>query len=453
MTLSRLSLLRRPARRPAALALACLCLLQGHGAALAQPAAAPARDLVEAVHSAARWHPEVHSAAQQVLQAREGIASARSGYLPQVRAGIGSQLSNRDLSSYESRRVHTASLTVTQMLYDFGKVASSVESAEAAEQATQAQAQGAIDTVAREAALAWIEAHRQEALGRIAREQLDGVTALKDLVVERERQGASSRSDVVQALARVAAAQAQVLDAEAQARRARVQLMHLTGGTVVGAAGDTPAWLDQACRASDAQAGSAAVRLARAQRDEAQARVRAARAQQLPTLSLEGSASQGLDSRSRLPGESGPQTTVMLNLAAPLYEGGNHQARERAAAHALRAADADVQRALLEAQQGLAEARAQAQGHALRDPVLAERVESIRTTRDLYRQQYLQLGTRSLLDLLNAEQEYHAARIEQANGRHEQHRLALDCLYHTDRLRSAFGLDTLPEAAEATTTP
>ncbi|WP_225783761.1 TolC family outer membrane protein [Xenophilus sp. Marseille-Q4582] len=458
--------------RAGGVALACTLLWAGGALAQQMPAPAPTPaapgtlspvlvsdasdasagiDLVQAVRAAAQTHPAVRGAARQILQADEGIAAARAGYYPQVRAGVGSQLSNRTISPYDSRRVHTASVSVSQMLYDFGKVASAVQEAEASVAATQAQALLSVDDVARETALAWLEVYRQQAMGEIARDQVRGVQALADLVMERERKGASSRSDVEQARSRVEAARAQVLDTAAQVRRWRISLMHLTGARSVGTiAGTPPAVLETACGAGAGADGAAppAVRLAQAQREQAEAALRAADAQLLPTLSLDGSVSRGLDARSRLPGDNGLSTSVGLNFSAPLYEGGGNQARQRAAVHALGAADAALARARLVAAQELEDARAQAQGHAQRLPVLEARVASIRATRDLYRQQYLQLGTRSLLDLLNAEQEYHTVRFDHAASVHEQYRLGLLCLYHTDRLRTAFGLDALPAVAD-----
>jgi len=437
-------------------AAAALCLLLCATPALAQsqplqPSAAPsgALGMADAVRAAAQWHPSVRNAAQQLLQAGAGIDVAKAGYMPQVRAGIGSQASNADIPSYASRRVHTATLSVSQMLYDFGKVSSSVDEAQAAQRASQAQVQVSVDEVALDTAQAWVEVYRQQALARIARDQLEGVRALTALVVERERKGASTRSDVAQAQARVESAQAQVLGAEAQASRARLNLMHLTGRVSPdGIAGEPPAWLGQACRAgADAVPGSPAVRLAQARREEAQAVAVGARARRLPTLSLDGSVGQGLDARSRIPGDPRTITTVGINITAPLYEGGAGSARERAAAYAVDAAEAAAEQARLTARQGFADAQAQVLGDAQRDPVLAAQVDSIHATRDLYRQQYLQLGTRSLLDLLNAEQEYHTARIQQAESLHEQYRLEVACLYHTDRLRSAFGLDEGQQAA------
>ncbi|MPN36585.1 hypothetical protein SDC9_184094 [bioreactor metagenome] len=71
-----------------------------------------------------------------------------------------------------------------------------------------------------------------------------------------------------------------------------------------------------------------------------------------------------------------------------------------------------------------------------------QRIASIRITRDLYREQYLQLGTRSLLDLLNAEQEYHSARFELVDSSHDLQRLAVECWYQSGRLADEFALDT-----------
>jgi len=84
------------------------------------------------------------------------------------------------------------------------------------------------------------------------------------------------------------------------------------------------------------------------------------------------------------------------------------------------------------------------------------REESMRVTRTLYRDQYLQLGTRSLLDLLNAEQEYHAARRDLIDSEHEIYRSGLDCVYYSGRINNTFGLEPVvaralgePEGPEA----
>jgi adhesin transport system outer membrane protein len=181
--------------------------------------------------------------------------------------------------------------------------------------------------------------------------------------------------------------------------------------------------------------------MAEARRDEARADLDIARAERLPTVTLDGSLGQALTDGSRLYGEYRTTGQVGLNLTMPLYQGGATAARARGAVHQLRAYEDAVAQARLEALQGFADAKAQADGWAQRAPVLQTRVASIDETRALYRQQYLQLGTRSLIDLLNSEQEYHGARVDQAQGAHAQYRLAVQCLYYSDGLRDAFGLD------------
>lgn len=434
-----------PRRRPLSRLALCLCIGLGAGTAGAQAldTASPALGMVQAVREAVQTHPGVRNAEQLRLQAGEGVKAARAGYLPQVRLGLDTQNSSYDNTNYDNARgVYTATLTASQMLYDFGKVAGQVDRARAGVRVGQAQVQLSTDQVASVTAQAWVDAHLQLTLAQIARDQLDGVQRLAALVAERVAKGATTRSDLEQANSRVEAARSQLLGAQAEARRASVSLMHLTGrAEPVVISGDPPEWLSaDACRVDGTDPDAPSVRLAVAQRDQAQADLRTARAQRLPTLSLQGTVDHALNDRSRLYGEYENTSSIGVNLAMPLYEGGGTSARARAALYQLNAAEEAAAQARLETRQNLADAQAQAQGWAQRAPVLQARVESIHATRDLYQQQYLQMGTRSLLDLLNAEQEFHTARIDQAQGLHEQHRLAVLCLYNSDRLRSAFGL-------------
>jgi adhesin transport system outer membrane protein len=183
--------------------------------------------------------------------------------------------------------------------------------------------------------------------------------------------------------------------------------------------------------------------MASARRDQARADLDIAKAEGLPTVTLDGSVGHALTNGSRLYGEYRTTGQIGFNVTMPFYQGGRVKAQERGAIHQLRAYEDAVQQARLEMLQGFADAKAQADGWAQRAPVLTTRVDSINATRALYRQQYLQLGTRTLLDLLNAEQEYNSARIDQAQGAHMQYRLGVQCLYFSDRMRSTFGLENV----------
>lgn len=420
-----------------------LWLAMSAGVAVAQTSGNDPLGMDDAVRAAVQTHPSVRSAGEQVLQANEGVEAARSGYKPQITGGIETQNNNYRNSSYDSRHVFTAKLTGSQMLYDFGKVAGAKNKAQSGVRVSEAQVQLATDDIAMNTAQAWIDAHMQQSMVQIAREQLAAIMSLTTLVTERAEKGATTRSDVEQANSRVEAVRSQLLGAEAEAQRASLALMHLTGRTApVVITGDMPRALSApvACRTGVGEE-TPAVRFADARRDEVRDELSIARADRKPTVSLDGSLGQALTKGSRLYGDYGTTGQVGVNLSMPLYQGGGMQARERAAIYQLRAFEDMAQQARLEMRQGFADARTQVDGWAQRVPVLQSRVESLDATRELYRQQYLQLATRSLLDLLNAEQEYLGARMDQTHALHAQYRLAVQCLYYSDRLRSSFGLD------------
>ncbi|MDN5843972.1 MAG: TolC family protein, partial [Alcaligenaceae bacterium] len=146
---------------------------------------------------------------------------------------------------------------------------------------------------------------------------------------------------------------------------------------------------------------------------------------------------------SRPEDSGGVDASVMLNFSVPLYEGGQLRSGERAAGYAVTSARAALDQARLNADLGLQNAILQWQKYSGRIDAQAARVDNMRVTRRLYRQQYLQLGTRSLLDLLNAEQEYYGALSDQIETEHELYRQAVDCLFYTGQLRAEFGLDSL----------
>lgn len=415
-------------------------------------------DMQAAVDQALSWHPLVRGARSQVLQANEGIDAARSGYYPRISGGVNTRSSNSPITGYDSRHIQRAEISASQMLYDFGKVSSRVDQARSASEVARARVLLSVDEVVRNTAYAWIEVRRQEALAVAAQELVDAVEDVARLAGEREEKGASTRSDTMQARARVDSAQIELLSARALAQRWRTTLMHWMGASILPeAAGGTPAALEGACTepaAASAAGGSAgrdasAIRVALAQLEVARAGAEVARTQQLPTLSLEASTGRGLNAHSRAIGERSIDTTVMLNLSMPLYEGGRLQADRRAAEHAVNVARAALDEARLSVEQGGEDAALEWRKFASRRPVQEAREESMRLTRTLYGDQYLQLGTRSLLDLLNAEQEYYGARRDQIDTAHEMIRLGIDCLFHAGRLRTVFSVQTDPGAVAA----
>lgn len=93
-----------------------------------------------AIEAAVETHSAIQKAVGQAEQAEEGIDAARAGYYPQPSAGVSTRASNGQISGYSDKQVRQASLTVTQMLYDFGKVEGAVGEAQGLAGAARARA-------------------------------------------------------------------------------------------------------------------------------------------------------------------------------------------------------------------------------------------------------------------------------------------------------------------------
>ena len=179
-----------------------------------------------------------------------------------------------------------------------------------------------------------------------------------------------------------------------------------------------------------------AVMRAEAGREVAAAQLRRSRADRLPTLSLAGDVAP--DVLSPLSRQSG--FSIGFSISSELLGGNATAARVRGADYALTAAEAGVSQARNEAGQRLAEARAQiASLKPLLETLIAREADMTETGK-LYRLQYLEMGTRTLIDLLNAKQELQQGRFDAVNTRHDLRRLELDCLYYSGRARDTFGL-------------
>lgn len=388
----------------------------------------------EAVREAVNWHPSIVESADELRARAEQITIAKAGYHPQISAGFGSTYDNLSRSRWRPR----ANLSVSQMLFDFGKVSGSVAAARAGTRVGQAEMLLAIDTLIRDTSRAVIEIQRDAALRQVALDQLASIRGINELVDHRYRGGASTRSDALQAKARVEAAEVTLQEIEAEQRRWSGNLAFLTGRTdAPGIAVGAPRQLEGACTGGEPDwTRVPAVLRARAQRDEALADLARARAEGLPTISL--SAGGGADVHD--PFSRRADYNVGINVTSALYSGGARGARTRGAAHALRAAEAAEAGVRNEVNRQLVEAREQVDALERVLETLAARQASMAETGRLYRLQYLDMGTRTLVDLLNAEQELHQIRFDLVNSRYDKWRLESECLFYTGVQRDIFGL-------------
>ena len=416
--------------------------LDGSVAELPLSAAAPGNlTLNDAVSRAVSWHPAIRESIGKLLSQNEQIDVAKSKYYPQVTAGVNNGYSN----TYNDQGFSPSLvISVSQMLYDFGKVASQVRAETAGAAQQQANVLLSIDTVAHETANAIVQVQSWQQMVDAAEAQLSALNGIGRLTRQRNDEGATSLSDVVQTDARIESARSQLAQYQANLDSNKATLMSLLGwNSLNGISNAFPVKLDSSCDVAKPDDKLVpAVLAAWAQANVAQANLDYANAQMTPTISLEPSVQHYLNDK--YPSHEvldKTQYSTWVKVEMPLYQGGGLTARRNAAGHAVDSAQYSVQRARLDVRQKLLESRSQAMNLATALQILRRQQRLSERTRELYQQQYLDLGSRPLLDVLNAEQEVYQARFAELQTQSQLRQLQLNCLYNTGTLRQAFALN------------
>lgn len=388
-----------------------------------------------ATREAVNWHPSVTEAIGRLNASAEDVDVAKAGYRPQLSVGFGSSYDNRSQSNWRPQ----PNVSATQMLYDFGKVSSSVAIAQAGTKMGQAQLLLAVDSLILDTIYAVIEVQRGAELRKVALDQLETISSISDMVRYRYERGAATKSDALQAQARVEAASSTISEIAAEQQRWNSNLTYLLGRqTAPDVSPDVPEWFPESCAQGEPEWSTVpTVMFAEAQRNQALAELDRSKAGRMPTVSV--GANGAADFQNPFSGRS--QYNFGINVSSDLYNGGAHGARARGATYALGAADAAAANARNEASRLLAESQRQIASYTDVLNTLISRQDSMSETGRLYRLQYLEMGTRTLVDLLNAEQELHQVRFSTVNTMHDLRRLQADCLFSSGSARRAFALD------------
>lgn len=415
--------------------------LNGRVALPTSKAAPGTLTLGDAVNRAVNWHPSIREAVGKLYEQTEQVDVAKSKYYPQVNAGVENGYTH---DGDENGFTPSLVLSLSQMLYDFGKVASQVRAESAGVAQQQANVLVSIDQTANDTAIAMVQVQMWQQMLETAKEQLTALDAIGKLTRQRNDEGATSLSDVVQTDARIEGARSQMMQYQANLDSSRATLMSFVGwDTLNNVSNDFPDSLKRSCDAPEPDDRLVPAVLASwAQANVAQANLDYANAQMTPTVSLEPEVRHYLnDHYSGSDYRDKTQYSAWVKVQMPLYQGGGLTARRNAAGHAVEAAQSTIQRTRLEVRQKLQESRSQILSLMSTLQIQSRQEALSQRTRELYQQQYLDLGSRPLLDVLNAEQEVYQARFTQLQTAGQLHQLQINCLYNTGRLRHAFDLD------------
>jgi len=411
------------------------------GAALALPA--QALSLHEAAERTLLGDPRLVAANQAVRASAANIDLANAGFLPTLNASIEggrSQLYTRALFPVAgARNPLTWGVVASQPLYTGGLVSAQLEAARSRLEGAQQTETGTRQQLLLASTSIYLDVMRDRALISINEATVGTLEKAEADTQKRFKAGEATKTDIAQATARLAEARAGLQRALANAAVSTAAFERIVGASPDALATEWPnPVVPTTLAAALASAGATpSVLAADAQSRSAKAQITAAKAAYLPRLSIEGEASDADDSEftyDRL-----TYWAVQLKATLPIYEGG--ATRARVAEAKANAAQADAQADDMRRQTVESITQSWALLQAAQDVIKAYEadVEASELALDSV-QKELAVGTRTTLDLLDAERDLLSARVSLAASRHDRAVASLQLLAASGQLR----LDSIP---------
>jgi outer membrane protein len=419
----------------------------GFAGAIAAPAAA--ETLADALALAYDSNPTLQSQRATQRSIDEEYVQARSGWRPTLTFQAAAQYQEvrtpaRALtlfqSSYSEANAGTILLSFQQPLWTGGRVAANVSAAtadilEGRENLRRVEAQimGSV-----------IQAYadvRRDTAGLDIRQQ--DVEVLQKQLEESQARfdvGEVTRTDVAQSEARLAQAQASLQSAQAQLAVSRATYAALVGRNPGDLAPEPSLAYMLPTDVNDAfavaEANNPTLRSQQFAESASRARVQEARAERMPELSASASGQYGggpVVSFDR--GLYNREVTAGVTLTVPLFNGGLTTSRIRAAIERNNADRITIETQRRSVLQQLSQSWNQLLAARANITSTAEQVRAATIAAEGTRQEQ-QVGLRTTIDVLNAEQELRAAQLNQVTAAHDEYVAAATVLLSMGRLEA-----------------
>jgi outer membrane protein len=402
-------------------------LLAG-GCLILTMAGAPARadTLRDALISAYETNPTLESARAQQRATDEGVPIARAAGLPgaSVTANYTRSLKPNALSTQYDQSLDT-SANLSVPVYSGGAVKNRIKAAKIRVEAGQADLRGSESSLFSQVAAAYMDVVQNEAIVGLNRKNVAVLETNLQATSDRFEIGNLTRTDVAQSQSRLAAARGQALTAEANLAAARETYIRLVGKVPQNLEAPPPL---PGLPASGEEAAQIAmesnpdVLAARARSRAADKDIDVAGASRLPTIGLFASGgytnyfdSLGGVSRELYP-QHGSSAQAGAQLSIPIFQGGLPAAQRR---QAQATASATLEQEIATERDVIAQVRSAFTSYlASNDLIRSSQVavdasalslEGVRAENSV--------GNRTILDILNAEQELLNAQVTLVTSR------------------------------------
>ena len=406
-------------RRLAALALlaAPVLLAAGSGAAAGE-------SLTDALVSTYLSNPQLMAQRSSLKATDESVAQAEGGWRPTVtvtsNSGMGAFMNTTDLPYDSWRRPTSGAAVFSQPIYQGGRTEAAIGQARSNVQAGEAQLTSTEQTVLLGAATAYLDVVRDHALVELSIANQKTLYAQRDAVSERFRARQVTLTDISQAEARASGADFDRTAAEVAEQNSVANYIRIVGRqpdapffpTALPA---TPPTLDAllAAARSDNPQIHAADDLVQA----ADHAIDLAVGELLPSVSLNADATRNMDTV--YPGSSNGDKQVLLAVTIPIYEAGISYSHVRQAKVTLEQRRSEAEQALVTVISNATQAWASLQVTGAQVVSLGHQVDAAQVAYDSIAEE-AKAGRRTVIDMLNAEQDLFTARSSLVRARHDQ---------------------------------
>jgi len=391
-----------------------LILSAASAAALLAALPASAETLTEALTEAYTTNPQLLAERARLRATDEELSQANAGWRPTIVVN-GDAGTSRDYEFDINTDSWSADITASQPIFEGGAVGARRDIAKAQIRAGRASLRGVEGGVLLDAVRAYMDVVRDLSTVELSRRQVDVLQRERQASQDRFDVGEITRTDVSQAEARLSGARTSLIGAEAQLEASRAAYIRIIGRAPENLQSSPtlpalPKTLEDAI--NEAMALNPALVAAREQQMASEAGINLAVSGLLPTVSLTGRYTIGETNSDTILSANRDTEAASVGLGArvPLYQGGAEYSAIRQAKQTNnqnRMTAAQTEREAVEdvtnAWEGLAAARAAIK--SAEDQVRASEIafEGVR--------QEAEVGARTTLDVLNAEQELLNARV------------------------------------------
>ena len=398
--------------------------LAGASALALLAAAAPvgAETLADALALAYQTNPTLQQQRAQLRALDESVVQARAGYRPSADLGSSVAVQNQGVNGeFNTTDSLGFSANVLQSLYTGGRVTAGVRAAEADILSGREQLRSVENDLFQAVIQAYVDVRRDEEALAIRQDNVAVLRRQLDETGARFEVGEITRTDVAQSEARLAPSEALLAQAQAQLATSRASYAAVVGqapGTLAPepVLASIPPAIQQAFDV--AESNNPALRAAAYAEQASAARVAAARADTRPSVQLRGSADYDRELTNTDLGEYAAGVGATVGLSYPLFTGGLTTSRIRQARERNNAARIQIETQRRSVLQRVSQAWNQMQASRAGLVSNEEQVRAAAVAFEGVRAEQ-QVGLRTTLDVLNAQQELRNAELALIQSRRD----------------------------------